>query len=627
MRKTGDINIWLCLLFCLAIFCPAMADAHQGSAPQTEPLLKAQAWWRDMSGKAGFDEARVQHYSPYEGLFSKGFSPAVDWIRLRIAPSEIPLRLLLTPPWIDQLTLFDPATGAQPRTLGDHYPADGRFFHGIGLGFELAPYPEPRDVWLRLASTSTHLLFAELVPVGTTGWAMVSYIVEPAIYVTVLLLIFLILLASWWQHRDKVIRAYLVRNLAVTYYICGYFGLPTLWFSDWLPPLFFDKAFSVSVLLLLPLAIRFDVQLLASYRPNPWLFGLVRYLPWASIALLVFFALGYEHQALQFNSLLLLVFTLLIFSTVLSARPPEEVEQLVSKRLLIGYYFIATGGLFIGLIGLTGVLPAQPWTMKTLIWHNLVTAVLMTVLLFVRSQRWAMRSERLQWELKQMQHELGLEQRRREEQSTFLYMLMHELKTPLSVVTLTLGSGLNEARLGQAKGAARDMKAILERCLQADQLGDQPLQLKPRSFEITDLVWQVVETLPGLGARLRLQAEAIRVQTDPQLLAIVLGNLLSNAMRYSEPASSIELRIKPHSEAGQAGLLLHLSNRPGSAGWPDATRLFDKYYRAPGAYDLSGSGLGLPLALQLAQNLGGQLRYCPTDTHIGFALWLPQSSI
>ena len=46
----------------------------------------------------------------------------------------------------------------------------------------------------------------------------------------------------------------------------------------------------------------------------------------------------------------------------------------------------------------------------------------------------------MSWQLQKTQQEMELEQRRRQEQSQFLHMLMHELKTPLSIVSLALGT-------------------------------------------------------------------------------------------------------------------------------------------------------------------------------------------
>ncbi len=66
-----------------------------------------------------------------------------------------------------------------------------------------------------------------------------------------------------------------------------------------------------------------------------------------------------------------------------------------------------------------------------------------------------------------------------------------------------------------------------------------------------------------------------------------------------------------------------ISNPPGRAGWPDASRLFEKYYRSPAATYRSGTGLGLYLVKALATRLGYDLTYCPSSEAIVFKLTLP----
>ena len=71
-----------------------------------------------------------------------------------------------------------------------------------------------------------------------------------------------------------------------------------------------------------------------------------------------------------------------------------------------------------------------------------------------------------------------------------------------------------------------------------------------------------------------------------------------------------------------------MRNAVGKAGLPDAQRVFDKYYRAEGAHQRTGSGLGLYLVKSLAEHTGGGITH-RVDTDAGgapqavFELWLP----
>jgi signal transduction histidine kinase len=72
---------------------------------------------------------------------------------------------------------------------------------------------------------------------------------------------------------------------------------------------------------------------------------------------------------------------------------------------------------------------------------------------------------------------------------------------------------------------------------------------------------------------------------------------------------------------------LRFINAAGEQGAPDPEQVFEKYYRAPRARNLSGSGLGLYLSQRLAQRMGGALSLAPVSASlVGFELWLPAAA-
>jgi K+-sensing histidine kinase KdpD len=112
--------------------------------------------------------------------------------------------------------------------------------------------------------------------------------------------------------------------------------------------------------------------------------------------------------------------------------------------------------------------------------------------------------------------------------------------------------------------------------------------------------------------------------TDAQFLEVMLGNLIDNAVRYGDTLMPVLILTHvQRNAAGAAGVNITVSNRPGAASWPDADKVFKKYYRSAGAERQSGTGLGLYLVRTLAVLVGGDCRYAPDATNIRFELWLP----
>lgn len=213
--------------------------------------------------------------------------------------------------------------------------------------------------------------------------------------------------------------------------------------------------------------------------------------------------------------------------------------------------------------------------------------------------------------------------RHRDEQESFISMLSHELKTPLSVIRMALDgdrTGLDKTRIVRA---VRSMQDVITRCVQADRLkvGLTPTRFTEVNVEtLLDTLW---DEAPD---RIELSTTSLPpCHTDPDLLRIILGNLVDNALKYGDPEQPIILNAAPAIQHGVKGISIAVANATGPAGKPDADRVFRKYYRARSARGKTGSGLGLYISAGFAQLLGGQLGYESDDPMVRFVLWIPQS--
>ena len=629
----GACFVWrLCcvLVLCLGTWGGSARAHGEGvlrPAGQFQDYITARAFWFDPSGQASLAQAQAQDWTAYEGVLNRGYTTGAHWVRLSLRASEGPLVLRLQPAWLDHVNLYDPLSGSAPRSVGDHLDHELNAFLGLGFSLKLPGSAQPREVWLQIQSTSAHRLDVQALPANEAIEASARHLLWSSLYAATLGLMFVVLLLGWLFQRDPLMGTFLLRHASFSWFAISYLGLPTLIWGDHLSPVFFDKAFSVATLSALPLGVWFDIALLSSYRPRPVLMHLLKLMGLGGVVLLVAFQAGLERWALQWNVQLIALATVIELVAALSCRPDPAVEQLMPKRFMVAYFLLLLVGLLYGLVSLLGWTQPGGWGLYILILHGLASSLMMMVMLFVRNSRLIAQSRQMGWQLQQARSNLGQEQRRREEQSQFMHMLMHELKTPQSIVSMALGTRENkEHNLRLAGRALQDMKAVIERCVQADRLGEQAHSPRLEPVYLGAELERLTQFIPGLQARAQLDTEGeLGVRTDAQLLQTVLSNLLDNALRYGDEHTPVTIEAQAQAREGRDGVRLSVSNTPGLAGWPEPDKLFGKYYRASGAHRASGTGLGLYLARQLATTLGATLTYQPTDTLVRFELWIPRT--
>ena len=144
-----------------------------------------------------------------------------------------------------------------------------------------------------------------------------------------------------------------------------------------------------------------------------------------------------------------------------------------------------------------------------------------------------------------------------------------------------------------------------------------------RPVDVNDVVRQVMgEIQPrfdecGIQVQLSGSPGAMKVQADPEEVASVLIELLSNALDHSPRGSQVQVRCRPDA----AHVVIDVADR--GSGVPPAARphIFDLFYTTkPG-----GTGIGLASAKRIAESLGGELSLVEAEDHVGavFRLRLP----
>lgn len=203
----------------------------------------------------------------------------------------------------------------------------------------------------------------------------------------------------------------------------------------------------------------------------------------------------------------------------------------------------------------------------------------------------------------------------------FIANISHELRTPLTVI-LGITSELarddslaDEERselLQLVSWQASEMANIVEDLLVAARadVGTVTVQLGG-----VDLVAELLETINGLGVSIEMPTETPPpVLADPHRVRQILRNLLTNAQRYGGPRCRVVI--------GALRDAVWLEVRDNGNGIPDeeSERIFEPYVTSGARGSV---GLGLSVARQLAELMGGTLHYERSAAESVFRLQLP----
>ncbi len=595
-------------------------------------LIESKAVWRDDTATADFESARRQTYTEYAGVFTGGYTRAAHWIRLRISPANEPLLVRVRPHYLDDIRLYDPAQATidgwvRPRYSGDTHPPSEPILMSANHVFLIPGMPTAREIWLRVETTSTHLIEADVRPLASALTAEHRQLLFLAFIIAIYALTVIWALADSAGRRDPIMLLFAGKQMVLTVQVAFVTGFANLLASGALPPEQMSGITSVMNVLAVLTGFLFELMFLREFRPPRWMMmtGWLLWLPcWVSLGLLF---VGQDSIALLINSTQLLLLGPVVASLAYSGRiwkhPTPGLAPLVPRIWIRSFYTLvlisttATAFAFLDLIDAGG------WALFSALAYGLISGVLIIALLQLRANKLVRSQREREDQLRRVETIAAVERERREEQSRFLSMLAHELKTPLSIIKLTLGSE-SSGRLLMLKDARRavdEMRAVIDRCLQADQLEDGTRRFTPVPVDLDDMLKDVTAATGPEITRVLQAAPAGVLQTDPTILRMILTNLIDNAVKYRAPESQVSVEVVGNPQ----GVSIAVMNAPGVAGWPDASKVFEKYYRSPGAHRETGSGLGLYLVSMLARLAGGTIRYAPTDSLVKFEIWIPRS--
>lgn len=193
----------------------------------------------------------------------------------------------------------------------------------------------------------------------------------------------------------------------------------------------------------------------------------------------------------------------------------------------------------------------------------------------------------------------------------------HELRTPIASLMGNLEVSLRKPRAaaelrGAMEGALEELGGLarlIESLLTLARSDAGELRLEPVETDVGKLVEGVLEPYQEIAVErgIRLEARggtAARVSADPLWLGRAVANLVDNACKFTPRGGCVTVCV----QAGNDHVRIFVEDDGPGLADDERDRAFERFYRGESARGGSdGFGLGLPLAREIAQAMGGGL--------------------
>ena len=209
-------------------------------------------------------------------------------------------------------------------------------------------------------------------------------------------------------------------------------------------------------------------------------------------------------------------------------------------------------------------------------------------------------------------------------QMDFVAGVSHELRTPVSVISSAaenLADGVVEssAQVKQygalIRNEAQRLAAMIGQVLLFAATRNENPQYQPRPVPVAETIDSAVTDLAhlttahGFTVEKEVATDLPPVMADPKALGRCLQNLMTNALKYGSAGRWMAIRAQPGSGAEAGKVLITVQDRGPGIDPCDLPHIFEPFYRGnvARASQAHGTGLGLSLAKEAAEAMGGRL--------------------
>lgn len=230
----------------------------------------------------------------------------------------------------------------------------------------------------------------------------------------------------------------------------------------------------------------------------------------------------------------------------------------------------------------------------------------------------------------------------------FMNSMSHELKTPLTSMKIAIkmlrqaqiSPEMRERYLDILEQEWNREYNLIKDLLTLQQVESGELDYSPQELNLKQTIehltqvfrekWQEEREISFVS---KITEADLKIHTDAESLEHILNELLSNASKYCDPQTTIELLVSSQINSGKEEIVISVANMGAGITPEELPHIFDKFRRGKGVTDraVPGTGLGLTLVQYLVEHLNGTIDVTsePLDDHsqtflTTFVLRLPQ---